>query len=774
MSGPLCPPSAGEARAAPLLRAPRAAPRQDGRGGRRCERPTGSRGFALTRRQPFGRTRPSLAPRALVHASAAADRAARARPPEVLGWPSPRRAAHAGVAAALLARGRRARRRRSGAGGATARRQRAIGRPGPAWGAEEVAGWEDLGLFQDSSDPRRGTVALKLEPGTGRVRMLHSEYGPVPLEGRHELQGASLSAVVDFGALVAAARWSEEGLQFDDGRFAARVVGSVVHASASETATPASAQMGSGDARAYSNAVSVLEQPCFSEEQCKAVILSRKLLKGKLGHTGVTFDTTSAEDWRVPEDWRGISRRRDLKVRSWQQHLGSWGAFDEKAAYESWRDDEPAGQVPSVSALRAHGYFLKFFPGFAGTGMQRRRLLQHLQVPASALAQHLVQYATFWAQNPSRIDEVEAIFAGMTRERFEAQTRNHPERLLAQMARERALGRVEQLDGTVYQHLRGVDPVVQRWGDLALEILRSDREIGGAAEVLRNCAACYRRQAATGECVLIVLRRGEKLVAMGEWRPGYVQTSSGEKRWEWAQIVETGNAAVRSEWRSMFQLVLRDLVDLGADLNARDTEGQTALLLAAEHCKVDVIRVLAELGADLEARDREGRTALHRTGRLFAAGCGRVQVIRALAEVGADLEGENQYGQTALLQAAAYGSVEHVRVLAELGADLEAKGRDGRTALVVAMAHGDEETVSVLAELGADLEVKDRSGRWFVSLPSWVLTSRRKIMTAELSFKGRFFTELVMLFLLQVGADFEARDRLESAALMGPAQTARE
>ncbi|CAK0831406.1 unnamed protein product, partial [Prorocentrum cordatum] len=77
-----------------------------------------------------------------------------------------------------------------------------------------------------------------------------------------------------------------------------------------------------------------------------------------------------------------------------------------------------------------------FFPGVADGGVGwRDLLLRRLRMPASALAQHLVQYAKFWDQNSDRIGEVEAVFADMTRAQFEARAHAHPERLLAQPAR---------------------------------------------------------------------------------------------------------------------------------------------------------------------------------------------------------------------------------------------------------------------------------------------------------------------------------------------------
>ena len=58
-------------------------------------------------------------------------------------------------------------------------------------------------------------------------------------------------------------------------------------------------------------------------------------------------------------------------------------------------------------------------------------------------------------------------------------------------------------------------------------------------------------------------------------------------------------------------------------------------MLAAKRGPADAVRALAELGADLEATDEDGRTAM-----MFAAFKGHVDAVRALAELGANFRGD--------------------------------------------------------------------------------------------------------------------------------------
>merc|ERR1712241_158759 len=82
-----------------------------------------------------------------------------------------------------------------------------------------------------------------------------------------------------------------------------------------------------------------------------------------------------------------------------------------------------------------------------------------------------------------------------------------------------------------------------------------------------------------------------------------------------------------------------------SDLNLRASQhGQTALMLAVSHGRLDMVKILADAGADLNIRDEDGSTAL-----MCAAEHGYMEMVKYLmAQVDADLTAKYNDGLTAL------------------------------------------------------------------------------------------------------------------------------
>lgn len=144
-------------------------------------------------------------------------------------------------------------------------------------------------------------------------------------------------------------------------------------------------------------------------------------------------------------------------------------------------------------------------------------------------------------------------------------------------------------------------------------------------------------------------------------------------------------------------------LDRGADCQARDAEGKTALDYAVFLGLDSLARELAKRGAKLDAEDRDGLQPLH-----VAAEMNHPEVAAALIEAGAPLDGRDGDGWTPLHWASAQGNARMVQLLITAGSDLEARTHDGRTPLLlVAMLSGDERAAETLLEAGADLDAMD-------------------------------------------------------------------
>ncbi len=101
----------------------------------------------------------------------------------------------------------------------------------------------------------------------------------------------------------------------------------------------------------------------------------------------------------------------------------------------------------------------------------------------------------------------------------------------------------------------------------------------------------------------------------------------------------------------------------GADPNARNNNGTTALMTAVCHGRVKSAQILLKHGADVNAKDSECKTAL-----MFAAEKGYLKSMQILISRGANINARDQQAKTALNYARENGKTEAEKLLVSHGA----------------------------------------------------------------------------------------------------------
>ena len=145
----------------------------------------------------------------------------------------------------------------------------------------------------------------------------------------------------------------------------------------------------------------------------------------------------------------------------------------------------------------------------------------------------------------------------------------------------------------------------------------------------------------------------------------------------------------------------------GADVNALDTHGYTALMTAAGRDHFDKYKYVEEFirtEANVNARSNrsnQGNTALY-----VAASKGHYQCMMSLIRAGADVNVSHAEGVTPLMRVALKGHDKNVVELIKMGANVNASDGNGITALINAAESG----LNELIEAGADVNASTSLG----------------------------------------------------------------
>lgn len=152
---------------------------------------------------------------------------------------------------------------------------------------------------------------------------------------------------------------------------------------------------------------------------------------------------------------------------------------------------------------------------------------------------------------------------------------------------------------------------------------------------------------------------------------------------------------------------VRALLQQGADVNAPQGDGMTALHWAAERNDPDMAAMLVYAGANLSAGTRIGHyTPLH-----LASKTGSVAVVKTLLQAGANVEARStNSGVTPLHLAASSGNAEILALLLDRKADVNARESEwGQTPLIFAAAQNRIAAIKTLLARGANPDISTRT-----------------------------------------------------------------
>lgn len=215
--------------------------------------------------------------------------------------------------------------------------------------------------------------------------------------------------------------------------------------------------------------------------------------------------------------------------------------------------------------------------------------------------------------------------------------------------------------------------------------------------------------------------------------------------------------ATALHWAARDPEKVRLLVNRGANVNVRSTQGRTPLMVAClRPGGSETVGLLLKRGADVSIRDNRGDTALG-----LAAGTGDQKTVQMLLARGADPNAPTVRGESALYLATRSRSEAVIRLLVKRGADVRLATTDapkvkhgtlgfvGITPLHRAAAFGPPEAVRDLLQAGANRDAAD--GRGLTPLMFAVATDYPNLRTVEL--------------LLRAGADVNMRDKTGETVL---------
>jgi ankyrin repeat protein len=144
--------------------------------------------------------------------------------------------------------------------------------------------------------------------------------------------------------------------------------------------------------------------------------------------------------------------------------------------------------------------------------------------------------------------------------------------------------------------------------------------------------------------------------------------------------------------------IIRLLVESGADLENEDGPDKYRLVHYGSY-NPKMLQICLDNGADINARDSRGRTALYWTGI-----SGLLECAQMLVDAGADIDAEVEGWGSALYCAVKNNHFDVVKLLLDQGARVDVKCANGMTCLHQAVLNSREDILKILLEHGSEVD----------------------------------------------------------------------
>lgn len=227
--------------------------------------------------------------------------------------------------------------------------------------------------------------------------------------------------------------------------------------------------------------------------------------------------------------------------------------------------------------------------------------------------------------------------------------------------------------------------------------------------------------------------------------------------------------------------VITFLIQSGAEVDAKNKEGSTALCIAVQKKQVEIVKMLVQNGADIHTKDANGKTplilALTNVPEMLEA------IITPQNVLSQDSEGNTPL-HIALLNDA---SLSRVKYLLNLTTDVNIRNRDGNSPLFITVLKNRKDVGEALLAKNADifsantnnnspLRIALKYGSTVPTVRNWLITSKTISSTdgsgnTVLHYAAEWQYADAIEFLLEKGADISAKNANGETVLFSAAKS---